>query len=169
MIEMLRARPEWVWSPEPCVNARAWTTFVSGRNRVAMMAANLDGERAVYAALLGAGTPDSRAVMARVRGSWATGSAIRGLRESRNVRLRDEARLFAVCLRAFWRTRGFWTDSLPALVVPKAARRAPDVPSAPLARTSCRTGIEIALPSRVYRRDMLRLPCLVRNLGDAPL
>ena len=183
MGEMARRDPVWTYAPHVIVRNRTssgWMYELGERPRdhARMHVALVDGmDRVLREMLPDRGTESLRSeLMRRMYEMAASGRIVRQIKRGAGTAPRSEVALAASIARAYWRRPAFWSDALPALLVPavverRCARRRAGAAAGPppLAPEACATALEADLPATFPTRHALDLRATVRNRGTATL
>ena len=172
---MIAAHPRWVWLPATLVKARAGAPYVyedfEGAPDLARVHIRLtSGLRRVWGAI----APDRalyRRMMAKAYGIVASSSVVANLKDRPGHTLRNDLGLLWSFAAAYWWLPAFRRHGLPLLLVPvplwrrlrarqQAARGGP-MPA--LDPAGLRAAVRAELPGPLRARDMVRVPCTVRN------
>jgi hypothetical protein len=169
---MAAERPRWGWIAEPLVRQRNATTFLFERVETPLAdrwTRIIGGVAAAWAAALG-GRASSRwrRRMRRLHAVWGSAADVRATKLYERPTPRAQARLALACLGAFWPTRAYWREVLPASVMPVGLTRV----RYGARRRRLRGGPEAArltmcgsLPARIIAGSVAHVPVDVGNAG----
>lgn len=167
---MAYERPRWGWLAEPLVHQRNATTFLFERGEVSLATRwteIIGGVAAVWNEILGRRSGIRwRRRMRRVHEVWGSAADMRATKLYERPTLRSQARLALTCLKAFWPTRTFWREVLPASVTPTwLARARYGFGRGRAQRQAGRVAISGSLPHRMEASGVTRMKIQVRNHG----
>jgi hypothetical protein len=176
---MMQANPAWTWLPDVLVKARAETVYliedqVNGADLAELHALLIAGLHGAVIDVVGRGTPLARRMQRRLHSVLGDpGRTIQAKTQGRPT-LRGEALLLAAQLRVFWRIPAFWRWSLPLLLTPAflvraRRRRARGAAMTELTTAQISTRVEVAVPSRLWRREMASVHADVTNHSSVEL
>ncbi|HEV2752674.1 MAG TPA: glycosyltransferase [Solirubrobacteraceae bacterium] len=118
---MVIETPRWRWHGEQLVRHRVGVTAVKSTFSLdpADYTIKVTGDRsAIWAAMFGVRSPLYRAAMSSARRTQLSSAMIGHLKLQPGHTLGGDLRLLVAMTRHYWRLGEFWTQSLPALLVP---------------------------------------------------
>jgi glycosyltransferase involved in cell wall biosynthesis len=171
---MAAERPTWGWLAEPLVRQRNATTFLFEHGEVSLAerwTEIIGGAAAVWGAVIGRrGGRRWRRRMRRLQEVWGSAADARATKLYERPSLRSQARLARTCLAAYWPVRGYWSELLPATLMPvwmTRARYGLDARGWPGRRDfeAARLRISGELPRRIPAGSVVEVKLEVRNEG----
>lgn len=178
--EMARRNPTWVWLPTTFVQTRGGRSYlVEGEGELPNLArfhvVLVDGLRAAWRELAGDDRRLYRALIERTAAVTASRTVVHHIKLSSRHGRRWDVRLLGTFVRTFWWMPAFRREVLPLLLLTPAryrrrvTRRAGVAPTPVLDADACRVRLTAALPADWWAREMLQVPCRIRNDGPVPL